>query len=277
MGRWARAAGHGLFLWRVRGSPRRRPSHRQRCGPYRRSSRSRWPRPRRRVERARRRRRRNHRRTCGRPRCRRGAARAMRRATRRGRRSRRCWQNCPYRRTSRVRRAIGWSSGGRGSNVCTRSSGRRRGPSWVSWSRSRVRMRRWATRCGRRWRAPASRWRTTARGATWSSCGGSAVPADVCVRGSVALCDHRVRRHGVADPLRAWLTAHPGVKALDWVALKLPVFDVDEVDWRRQPRVLHVHDDRAVTVCEFDGERSTAGTATGSKAAYSVTADTSTR
>lgn len=55
---------------------------------------------------------------------------------------------------------------------------------------------------------------------------------------------------GDAEPLRAWLAGRTGeVHALDWLALALPVFGVDEVRWRSQPRVLHVHEGRDVTLC----------------------------
>ena len=58
------------------------------------------------------------------------------------------------------------------------------------------------------------------------------------------------RIHGEAEPLRAWLAARTDeVHALDWLALALPVFDVDEVRWPSQPRVLHVHEGRDVTLC----------------------------
>ncbi len=58
------------------------------------------------------------------------------------------------------------------------------------------------------------------------------------------------RLHDEAEPLRAWLAARGDeVHALDWLALALPIFGVDEVRWRDQPRVLHIHEGRDVTLC----------------------------
>ena len=58
------------------------------------------------------------------------------------------------------------------------------------------------------------------------------------------------RRHDEPELLRAWLAARTAeVHALDWLALELPVHEVDEVRWRSQPRVLHVHEGRDVILC----------------------------
>lgn len=58
------------------------------------------------------------------------------------------------------------------------------------------------------------------------------------------------RLHDEAEPLRAWLAARTDeLHALDWVALALPIFSFHEVRWRSQPRVLHVHEGRDVTLC----------------------------
>ncbi len=57
------------------------------------------------------------------------------------------------------------------------------------------------------------------------------------------------------EPLRAWLAARPGeVHALDWLALGLT--EIDETVWRSQPRVLHVHEGREVTLCWRRGKSS---------------------
>jgi len=87
--------------------------------------------------------------------------------------------------------------------------------------------------------------RSDTHGFHGSSCG---VPEDF--RRGWACVAASSRIHGEAEPLRAWLAARAEVvHALDWLALALPVFDVDKVRWPGHPRVLHVHEGRDVTLC----------------------------
>lgn len=66
-----------------------------------------------------------------------------------------------------------------------------------------------------------------------------------CVRASA-------RTYAGATPLQAWLTAHPGVDAIDWITLELDPHK--DPDWSALRRVFHLHSDRTTTLCRQRGE-----------------------
>lgn len=59
-----------------------------------------------------------------------------------------------------------------------------------------------------------------------------------------------------AAPLREWLAAHPGVEAVDWIALDTwkHLHRLEAIDWTKQPRALVLRERGGLSVCWFAGE-----------------------